>query len=146
MNLEAYLEKYQPQVLSILRIVIGLLFLQHGLQKWFGIPAANPAFANIQLMSMVGIAGVIEIVGSSLLTLGLFTRAAAFIMSGEMAVAYWYVSNRAARGLTPIVNGGILEAIYCFVFFYIVFAGPGPWSVDALMKQRMRQDRPAVMR
>ena len=143
MNLDAYLQKYQPQMLSILRIVVGLLFLQHGLQKWFAFPVANPMFANIQLMSMVGIAGIIEIVGSTLLTAGLFTRAAAFVMSGQMAVAYWYYANRPARGLMPIVNGGTLEVIYCFVFLYFVFAGPGPWSVDAMMKRRMPSPRGA---
>jgi len=136
MNLGESLEKYQPQMLSILRIVMGLLFLSAGLQKWFAFPVANPAFANIQLMSMVGIAGLIEIIGGALLTVGLFTRAAAFIMSGEMAVAYWYVSNRPARGFMPIANGGTLEVIYCFVFLYFVFAGAGPWSLDAMMRKK----------
>jgi putative oxidoreductase len=136
MNIEATLNKYQPQVLSILRIVVGLLFLQSGLQKWFGFPVANPTFANIQLISMFGIAGIIEIVGSTLLTVGLYARAAAFIMSGEMAVAYWYFANRPARGFMPIVNGGTLEVLYCFVFFYFVFAGAGPWSLDALWRKK----------
>jgi putative oxidoreductase len=86
-NIEAKLKRYQPQMLSILRIMFGLLFLQHGLVKWFGFPAANPNFANIQLFSMYGVAGVIEIVGGALIAVGLFTRYAAFIASGEMAVA-----------------------------------------------------------
>ncbi len=136
MNFEAHLNKYQPEVLSILRIMAGLLFLSHGLQKWFGIPVANPSFANIQLLSMIGIGGVIEIAGGTLVTLGLFTRAAAFIMSGEMAVAYWYFANRPARGFTPIANGGTLEVLYCFIFFYLVFAGAGPWSLDAVWRKK----------
>jgi putative oxidoreductase len=136
MNLEARLSDYQPQALSILRIVAALLFLSSGLQKWFRFPAPNPAYANIQLLSMVGIAGIIEIVGGTLVTLGLYTRAAAFIMSGEMAVAYWYFSNRAARSFMPIASGGSLEVLYCFVFFYLVFAGAGPWSLDAVLRKK----------
>ena len=137
MNLEASLNKYQPQVLSILRIMAGLLFLSAGLQKWFAFPVANPSFANIQLLSMVGIAGLIEIIGGSLLTLGLFTRAAAFIMSGEMAVAYWYFANRPSRGFMPIANGGTLEVLYCFVFLYFIFAGAGAWSLDAVWRKKV---------
>jgi putative oxidoreductase len=129
------LDQYQPQALSILRIVVGLLFLQHGLQKWFGIPAPNPNFANIQLLSMVGVAGVIESTCGFLVTVGLFTRYAALIASGEMAVAYLFYANRLARGLTPIVNGGNLEVIYCFTFLYIAFAGAGIWSLDSLWRK-----------
>jgi putative oxidoreductase len=85
---------------------------------------------------MVGIAGVIEIVGGALVTIGLFTRAAAFIMSGEMAVAYWYFANRPSRGFMPIANGGTLEVLFCFVFFYLVFAGAGPWGLDAILSKK----------
>ena len=92
--------------------------------------------ANIKLISMVGIAGLIELIGGALVTVGLYTRAAAFIMSGEMAVAYWYFTNRPARGFMPIQNGGTLEVLYCFVFFYLVFAGAGPWSLDAIWRKR----------
>jgi putative oxidoreductase len=133
-NLNATLERWAPTVLSLLRIMAGLLFLSSGLQKWFGFPSPNPAFANLQLLSLIGIAGIIEIIGGTLVTLGLFTRAAAFIMSGEMAVAYFLV--RPSRGFMPLINGGTLEVLYCFVFFYLVFAGPGPWSLDALWKKR----------
>ena len=132
----AKLERYQPTVLSILRIVAGLLFLQHGLQKWFGIPAANPAYANIQLFTMIGIAGVIEITCGFLVTIGLFTRYAAHIASGEMAVAYFFYAKRLTRGFAPIVNGGNLEVIYCFVFLYIACAGAGVWSLDALWRKK----------
>ena len=132
----AKVNRYHPQMLSILRIVVGLLFLQHGLQKWFGIPAANPNFANIQLFSMLGVAGLIEIVCGSLVAVGLFTRYAALIASGEMAVAYLYYANRMARGFAPIVNGGNLEVLYCFVFLYLVFAGAGVWSLDAMLRKK----------
>jgi len=132
----AKLEQYRPQMLSIFRIVVGLLFLQHGLQKWFGIPAPNPSFANIQLFSMVGIAGVIEMTCGFLVTIGFFTRYAALLASGELAVAYFFYAKRLTRGFTPIVNGGNLEVIYCFAFLYIVFAGAGIWSLDALWRKK----------
>ena len=138
-EIRAKLTQYEPQMLSILRIVMGLMFLSHGTVKWFGFPAPNPAFANITLMSMVGAAGVIEIVCGSLVTVGLFTRAASFLISGQMAVAYWYVANRPARGFAPIINGGTAEVLYCFIFLYFVFAGAGPWSLDATLRNRVPQ-------
>jgi putative oxidoreductase len=133
---EAKLNRHQPRMLSILRIMFGLLFLQHGLVKWFGFPAANPNFANIQLLSLIGIAGVIEIVGGVLVTAGLFTRYAAFIMSGEMAVSYFLNRTGAGKAFAPLLNGGNLEVAYCFVFLYVVFAGAGPWSLDAVLRKR----------
>jgi putative oxidoreductase len=105
------------------------------LQKWFEFSVANPSFANITLLSMLGIGGLIEIIGVALVTIGLFTRAATFIMSGEMAVAYWYFANRPSRGFMPIVNGGTLEVLYCFVSFYLVFAGAGVRSLDAVWRK-----------
>jgi putative oxidoreductase len=134
-TMETSLGKFQPQVLSILRIIAGLLFLSAGLQKWFGFPVPAPNAANITLISMVGIAGLIELIGGALVTVGVYTRAAAFIMSGELAVAYWYFANRPAKGFMPIQNGGTLEVLYCFVFFYLVFAGAGPWSLDAIWRK-----------
>ena len=136
-NIEAKLSQYRPQMLSILRIMFGLVYLQFGLVKWFGFPVANPNFANIQLFTMIGIAGVIEVVGSALLTVGLFTRYAAFIMSGEMAVAYFTRRTGAGMAFAPIVNGGNLEIVFCFVFLYLVFAGAGPWSLDAMLRKRV---------
>jgi putative oxidoreductase len=133
---QSKLNKFEPQILSILRIVVGLLFLSAGLQKWFGFPVANPSYANIKLISMIGVAGVIEMIGGALVTVGLFTRAAAFIMSGEMAVAYFYYANRLAKGFMPIQNGGTLEVLFCFVFFFLVFAGGGPWSIDAMWRNQ----------
>jgi putative oxidoreductase len=134
--METSLGKFQPQVLSILRIIAGLLFLSAGLQKWFRFPVAAPNAANITLFSMLGIAGLIELIGGALVTVGLYTRAAAFIMSGEMAVAYWYYANRPAKGFMPIQNGGTLEVLFCFVFFYLVFAGAGAWSVDTVWRKK----------
>jgi putative oxidoreductase len=119
--------KWTPQMLAVLRIMVALLYLQSGLSKFFGFPAPQPA--NFTLFSLIGLAGVIEIVGSVLLLLGLFTREAAFIMSGEMAVAYFTV--RAPLGFYPLVNNGRLDALLCFVFLYFVFSGPGAWSLDA---------------
>ena len=133
-NLTITLDRWSPTVLSVLRIMAGLLFFSAGLQKWFGLPNPNPAFLKIQLLSLYGIAGVIELICGGMVTVGLFTRAAAFIMSGEMAVAYFM--NRPARGFAPITNGGTLEVLFCFVFFYFVFAGAGPWSVDAIRQKK----------
>jgi putative oxidoreductase len=134
--MEATLDKYRPQVLSILRIMVGLLYLSSGIQKWFAFPVAMPAAANITLFSMIGVAGCIELIGGALVTVGLFTRYAAFIMSGEMAVAYWFYANRPARGFMPIQNGGTVEVLFCFIFLYLVFAGSGPWSLDALLRKK----------
>ena len=123
---EAALARWAPRMLSVLRIVVALLYLQHGLTKFFGFPgpapAALPFFPGI-------LGGLIETIGSILLLIGLFTRPAAFIMSGEMAIAYWYAHF--PRNPFPYNNGGGLAVLYCFVFLYIVFAGPGPWSLDA---------------
>ena len=133
---ESRLAQFQPQILSIFRIVVGLLFMQHGLQKWFGFPVPNPSFANIQLVSMIGVAGIIEITCGALVAVGLFNRYAALLASGEMAVAYLFYANRMARGLTPIVNGGNMEVLYCFAFLLIAFAGAGPWSLDAMLRKK----------
>jgi putative oxidoreductase len=134
--MEAILDNYRPQMLSILRIMIGLLFMSAGIQKWFAFPVAMPAAANITPFSMLGIAGCIELIGGALVTVGLFTRYAAFIMSGEMAVGYWFYANRLSRGFMPIQNGGTVEVLFCFILLYLVFAGSGPWSLDALSRKK----------
>jgi len=123
------LEKYRPQMLSVLRIFVALLYLQAGLSKYFGWPGPQPK--DFTMFSLFGAAGAIETVGSLLLLVGLWTREAAFIMSGEMAVAYLLRRVLTGASFFPIVNGGMLESLYCFVFLYFVFAGPGPWSLDA---------------
>lgn len=125
----ASLEKYRPQMLSVLRIFVALLYLQAGLSKYFGWPGAQPK--DFTMFSLLGAAGTIELFGSLLLLVGLWTREAAFIMSGEMAVAYLLRRVLTGASFFPIVNGGMLESLFCFVFLYFVFAGPGPWSVDA---------------
>ncbi|MEI7875510.1 MAG: DoxX family protein [Alphaproteobacteria bacterium] len=132
MNLDAIATAWAPRLLSVLRIMSGLLFLQHGTAKHFKFPVM-PMFAKLELASLPGIAGVIEIVGSVLLILGLFTRTTAFILSGLMAVAYFVA--HAPRGFYPILNAGELAVLYCFVFLYIAAAGPGPWSYDAMRKK-----------
>jgi putative oxidoreductase len=129
---------WSERMLSVLRIVAGLLFLEHGLAKLLGFPHVA-MFDNLTLVSLIGLAGVIEIVGGALVTLGLFTRIAAFIMSGEMAFAYFM--SHAARGFFPIVNGGELAVLYCFLFLYFAFAGGGPWSLDRLRSDRSRVPR-----
>ncbi|MDP2330940.1 MAG: DoxX family protein [Reyranella sp.] len=133
MNLDAIAAAWAPRLLSVLRIMAGLLFLQHGTAKHFQIPVV-PMFAKLELVSLSGIAGVIEIVGSLLLIVGLFTRTTAFVLSGLMAVAYFIA--HAPRGFYPILNGGELAALYCFVFLYIAAAGAGPWSYDAMQKRK----------
>jgi putative oxidoreductase len=125
--------KWQPTVLSLLRFMSGLLLLQHGTAKLLGFPPMQ-SFANLQIGSMVGAAGVIELVGGALLVVGLFTRAAAFIASGMTAVAYFMV--HVPKNFMPILNGGELAVLYCFVFFYLVFAGGGPVSLDAILRKK----------
>jgi putative oxidoreductase len=123
---------WAPRVLSILRIMAALLFLEHGTQKLLGFPPSpNPGPA---LLSLLGIQGVIELVGGVLLVLGLFTRPVAFILSGDMAVAYWMA--HAPRSFFPVLNGGDAAILYCFVFLYLAFAGGGPWSLDAARNRR----------
>lgn len=129
---------WTPTVLSILRIMAALLILQHGMAKIIGFPY-NPRYDGLQWFSLIWFAGMLELIFGSLLAVGLFTRIAAFILSGEMAAAYFM--SHAPRAFLPIVNAGELAALYCFVFFFLAFAGPGPWSIDAMMKERIRQTR-----
>jgi len=122
---------WAPYVLSLLRIMTGLLFLQYGMAKLLKFPAM-PLFKDVTLFSLLGLAGTIELIGSVLVILGLFTRPVAFILAGEMAFAYFF--GHAPQGFLPILNGGNLAILFCFVFFYLSFAGGGPWSLDALRK------------
>jgi putative oxidoreductase len=131
---EASLQARAPRMLSVLRIIAALLFLQYGLSKYFGFPANPPP--NFHMLSLIGLAGAIELVGSLLLLVGLYSREAAFIMSGEIAVAYFM--RRAPHGFFPQVNAGGLEVLFCFVFLFLFFAGPGPWSVDAVRRLAAR--------
>lgn len=119
------LSAYAPQALAVLRIVAGLLFVLHGTQKLFGFPATE---MSPPLMSLFGLAGIIELITGILIIVGFFTRPAALLASGTMAVAYWMV--HAPGNLFPTNNGGDAAILFCFVFLYLVFAGPGAWSVN----------------
>ena len=132
MDLTNRLSAWSPQVLSILRIMAALLLMQHGTQKLLGFPSTGEP-NEIALMSLMGLAGILELFGGALLLVGLFTRPVAFILSGFTAVAYFMA--HAPRDFFPIINGGELAALYCFVFFFFVFAGGGAWSLDALWRR-----------
>jgi putative oxidoreductase len=123
---------WTPRALSVLRIVTGLMIVEHGLAKHIGFPAV-PALANVQPLSLVGVAGWIELIGGALLILGLFTQPVAFIVAGEMASAYFIVHS--PKSFYPLINGGSLAIMYCFTCLYLATAGAGPWSVDAAMKR-----------
>jgi putative oxidoreductase len=122
-----FLRPYTSQLLSVLRIMTGLLFLQHGTGKYLAFPAGLPGYPASP-MTMSGAAGVLELIGGVLIILGLFTRPVAFILSGMCAVAYFYA--HAPQGFFPILNRGELAALYSFVFLYLAAAGGGIWSVD----------------
>ena len=129
MPAQAALDRLAPYVLSLLRIMAALLFLQHGLSKFFGFPSADAP--HPQLFDLEWFAAGIELVGGILLTLGLFTRAAALVMSGQMAVGYFLF--HAPESFYPYLNHGELAIMFCFVFLYFVFAGGGPLALDALI-------------
>lgn len=124
-------------LLGILRIVTAFMFIQHGSAKLFHVPHV-PMFDGVQLMSLTGFAGIIEIVGGPLLLIGLFTRPVAFILSGEMAFAYFIA--HAPQNFLPVLNGGEMAVEWCFVFLYMSAAGPGAWSLD-----RWRGARPLAV-
>jgi putative oxidoreductase len=125
---------YAPRALSILRIISAFLFVQHGTAKFFGAPHVA-MFDGFQIASLIGVAGVLELVGGTLLLVGLFSRAVAFVLSGFMAVAYFMAHASQGHVLNPILNQGELAIMFCFVFLFISAAGGGPWSLDA-MRQR----------
>lgn len=127
-----FLRPYASQILSILRIVTGLLLLQYGLAKIFGVFGV-PMFANVPMFSLIWFAGLIELILGTLLTLGLFTRFAAFILSGEMAFAYFI--GHFPKAFLPIVNGGGFAIALCFACLYLAAAGGGTWSLDRSMWQ-----------
>lgn len=133
-NSDSFYGVWAPRVLSVLRIVAALLIMQHGAQKLFGFPAGPQGSQTPPLMSMAGIAGILEFFGGLLLLLGLFTRPAAFILSGLLAAAYFIA--HAGQGFWPVLNRGELAALYSFVFLYLAVAGGGPWSVDYCWRRR----------
>jgi putative oxidoreductase len=126
----AKLSSFEPYVLSALRAVAGFLFLEHGLQKLFGMLGGKAA----PLASLYGVAGVLEFGGGLLILLGLFTRPVAFLLSGQMAFAYFM--QHAPQGFWPILNRGELAALYSFVFLYLAMAGGGPWSLDRAVRKK----------
>ena len=130
--IDSFLATWSPRVLSILRIIVGLLFLEHGTSKYLSLPVSQ--MTGVAPTSLSGINGMIEIVGGVLIVLGLFTRPVAFILAGDMAVAYFIAHG--PRGFFPLLNGGELAIVYCFVFLYLAVAGGGEWSVDQLWVTR----------
>jgi putative oxidoreductase len=127
------LNVWAPRILSLLRIIAALLFMEHGLMKLFHFPAPQPGVSG-PLPPMLLVAAWLEIVGGALLVLGLFTRPVAFILSGQMAFAYFIAHF--PKGFWPALNGGEAAILFSFVFLYLVFAGPGEWSLDAQVRKR----------
>lgn len=127
-------ESWTGYLRSLLRIVAAFLFMTHGTQKLFAWPVDEPK-DPAEIVSLMGLAGVLEVFGGALLLLGWFTRPVAFLLAGEMAVAYFM--SHAPRGFWPILNRGEVAALYCFLFLYLAAAGPGPWSID---KARSRHE------
>ena len=123
---------WAPRMLSITRIVAALIFMEHGTQKLFNFPPWDGP--RPELLSLLGLAGVLELVGGLLLVLGLFTRPVAFILAGMMAVAYWMA--HAPQSVYPVLNGGDAAILYCFVFLYLAFAGGGAWSLDNAIRSK----------
>jgi len=126
------LTAWSPCALSVLRIITGLMIIQHGMAKLLGFPAVA-SFANLSPFSLIGVAGFIELIGGALLIVGWQTRLVAFIISGEMAFAYFMA--HAPKSFFPLINGGTLAIMFCFTCLFLSPAGPGPWSVDAAMKR-----------
>ena len=137
------LHEWQPRTLAVLRVVTAYLFIQHGTAKLFGVPH-QAMFDGLQLFSLMGLAGVLEVAGGVLLALGLFTRPTAFVLSGFMAIAYFMAHASQGYVLSPLLNQGEVAVLYSFVFLYFVFSGPGAWSLDALRQGRQRKLSPAM--
>ena len=130
----AMLENWRPRALAVLRIVTGFLLIPHGTAKLFGVPHQQ-MFDGLQLFSLMGLAGLIEVFLGALFLIGLFTRPVAFVLCGFMAVAYFMAHGSQGNVLLPMLNQGELAVLYCFVFLYFVFAGAGAWSVDAARRR-----------
>ena len=126
MNLAKLAAAWSPRILGLLRIVTGLLFMEHGAQKLLGFPPSD--HGSPELVSLLGVAGILELVGGFFVLIGLFTRPIAFLLSGEMAVAYWMA--HAPKSMFPAINGGDAAILFCFVFLYLAVVGPGAFSVD----------------
>jgi len=134
-DLKSIIEKWTPVVQSSMRIITALLFMEHGAQKLFAFPAAMDGFngGTVTLLSLLGFAAILELFGGLFILFGLFTRPVAFILSGQMAVAYF--TAHAPAGFWPVLNHGELAVLYCFVFFYLAFAGGGSISLDSKLRK-----------
>ena len=130
MSLDSTAARYAPHAQAVLRIVSGFLFMMHGTAKLFHVPHAA-MYDGVTPMSLMGLAGVIELVGGALLIVGLFTRIAAFVLSGEMAVAYFMAHASKGDPLLPMLNQGEPAVLFCFIFLFLAAAGAGAWSIDA---------------
>jgi putative oxidoreductase len=131
------LEKYQPNALAVLRIATALTFMAHGTQKMFGFPASQMGGGSFDLFSLMGVAAVLEVFGGLAILVGLFTRPVAFVLAAEMAYAFWFLHVPMGGTIIPVANGGDGAVLFCFVFLYMVFAGPGAWSADAMLRTRV---------
>jgi putative oxidoreductase len=131
-------DRWRPQFLSLLRIVTALLFLSHGMSKIFGIPESSASFPSP--WTLLWVAGMLELIGGTLLLIGLLTRPVALLLAGEMAVAYWMF--HAPQNFWPVLNGGESAIMFCFIFLFFVFSGPGPWSVDCWWQKRREAEGP----
>ncbi|WP_018183586.1 DoxX family protein [Kaistia granuli] len=129
------LRNWQPEILALLRIATALVYLQFGTAKLLGFPFSD-TLSNLPPFSLFWIAGIFEIIGAPLLLIGLFTGPVAFVLSGEMAIAYFFI--HLPEDFFPLRNGGIEAILFCFIFFYLAAAGPGAWSVDMWLARRRR--------
>jgi len=129
---------WAPRLLSVLRIIAAFLFMEHGTMKLFGFPSS---MGDVSLFSLFGVAGALEVFGGLLILVGLFTRPVAFLLSGEMAFAYFIA--HAPNGFWPVLNHGEPAVLYCFIFLYLAAAGGGPWSVDHVICHRRKPAAPA---
>lgn len=136
-DLKSFFMRWEPRLLSVLRIATAFLFLTHGGQKLFGFPA--PLSMPVKLLSLLGMAGILEFWGGLLLLFGVFTRPVAFLLSGEMAVAYFMV--HAPQGFWPLLNKGELAVLYCFIFLYLAVAGGGDWSLEGALGRKEKAAR-----
>ena len=130
MSIDSTAARYAPHAQALLRIVSGYLFMMHGVAKLFHVPHVA-MYDGVQLMSLIGLAGVLEMVGGALLIVGLFARATAFVLSGEMAVAYFMAHASKGDPLMPLLNQGEAAVLFCFIFLFLAAAGAGAWSIDA---------------
>ena len=135
-DLADFRARWEPYMLSVLRIVVGLLFMEHGLSKMFNFPPQANHTPYMVMSWVPGLAGILETVGGLLIVLGLFTRPVAFILSGEMAIAYFW--SHAPRSFYPLLNAGDAAVLYCFIFLYFAVAGAGAWSLDRLWEDEPR--------